>query len=447
MTTLRVVLESYAKHDAFNFHKEISSFIGYKKTKYQLIDEHTVPILDIKKKKNRPSHLPKDWLTSSFITLPKKANAKKCEKFRTIILMSQAKKLFLHINIHERIRVKCDEQLADSQFGFRSGVSTREALFAIQVLVQKCLDMQQDVFLCFIDYEKAFDRVLHDSLIAILQNIGLDGKDIRIILNLYWNQRATVRVDNEETAHIEIKRGVQQGCILSPTLFNLYSETIIAETTKLMVISKNNFDDFNITVADLKLERVRKYKYLGTWLNETWSSDQEIKTRIEMARSTFSKMKKVLCNRRLKISLRTRLLRCYIWPIFLYGCEALTVKEDLRKRIEAFEMCAYRQMLGISWTRRITNVGVLRRVDQKRELRQTVKMRKVAYLGHVLRHERYGLLKLIVMGKVAGKRGVGRRKKSWLCNIREWTGIASAVELFRLAKNRAEFTKLTANLR
>ncbi|CAK1603570.1 unnamed protein product [Parnassius mnemosyne] len=349
MTTLRVVLESYAKHDAFNFHKEISSFIGYKKTKYQLIDEHTVPILDIKKKKNRPSHLPKDWLTSSFITLPKKANAKKCEKFRTIILMSQAKKLFLHINIHERIRVKCDEQLADSQFGFRSGVSTREALFAIQ--------------------------------------------------------------------------------------------------TKLMVISKNNFDDFNITVADLKLERVRKYKYLGTWLNETWSSDQEIKTRIEMARSTFSKMKKVLCNRRLKISLRTRLLRCYIWPIFLYGCEALTVKEDLRKRIEAFEMCAYRQMLGISWTRRITNVGVLRRVDQKRELRQTVKMRKVAYLGHVLRHERYGLLKLIVMGKVAGKRGVGRRKKSWLCNIREWTGIASAVELFRLAKNRAEFTKLTANLR
>ncbi|CAH2247873.1 jg12239 [Pararge aegeria aegeria] len=74
-------------------------------------------------------------------------------------------------------------------------------------------------------------------------------------------------------------------------------------------------------------------------------------------------------------------------------------------------------------------------------------MRKVAYLGHVLMHERYELHQLTMMGKVTGRRGAGRRKKSWLRNIREWTGIASAAELFRLAKNRQEFTKLTANLR
>ncbi|CAH2243467.1 jg9382 [Pararge aegeria aegeria] len=89
----------------------------------------------------------------------------------------------------------------------------------------------------------------------------------------------------------------------------------------------------------------------------------------------------------------------------------------------------------------------LRLVNQRRELLHTIKIRKVAYLGHVLRHERYELLQLIMMGKVAGRRGVGRRKKSWLRNIREWTGIASAPELFRLAKDRHEFTKLTANLR
>ncbi|CAH2229174.1 jg21606 [Pararge aegeria aegeria] len=225
--------------------------------------------------------------------------------------MSQVLKLFLNI-IHEHIRAKCDEQLADSQFGFRAGVGTREALFAIQVLIQKCRDMQQDVYLCFIDYEKAFDRVLHDRLIAILHNIGLDGKDIRIIQNLYWNQRAKVRVGNEETEDVEIKRGVRQGCILSPTLFNLYSETIIAEAiegldcgvkingrninniryandtvliasslediqrivtrvnmcsenaglrmniskTKFMVISKNKVDNIGITVAGQKVGQV-----------------------------------------------------------------------------------------------------------------------------------------------------------------------------------------------
>ncbi|CAH2235402.1 jg5970 [Pararge aegeria aegeria] len=165
-------------------------------------------------------------------------------------------------------------------------------------------------------------------------------------------------------------------------------------------------------------------------------------------------MKKVLCNCRLKIPLRIRLLRCYIWPILLYGCEAWTIKEvrsslivQASNRIEAFEMWTFRRMLATSWTLKVSNEDVLRRVNQRRELLHTMKIRKVAYLGHVLRHERYELLQLIMMGKVAGRRGVGHRKKSWLRNIREWTGIASAAGLFRLAKDRQKFTKLTANLR
>ncbi|RVE51364.1 hypothetical protein evm_003919 [Chilo suppressalis] len=300
-------------------------------------------------------------------------------------------------------RKRCDEQLGDSQFGFRSGVGTREALFAVQVLIQKCLDMQQDVYLCFIDYEKAFDRVRHDRLIKILNDVGLDNKDIRIIKNLYWNQRATVRIEGEETEEVEIKRGVRQGCSLSPTLFNLYSEAIMAEAledldcgviingrrinnlryaddtvllasteadlqqivnrvnecslraglkmnitkTKCMVISRNTHLEPYIAVSGQTIERVRKYKYLGTWLTESWDSELEIKTRIEIARNAFKNMSKVLCNRNLKITLRTRLLLCYVWPILLYGCESWTIKEDLRKRIEAFEMWCYRHMSAV----------------------------------------------------------------------------------------------------
>ncbi|XP_013145032.1 PREDICTED: uncharacterized protein LOC106108413, partial [Papilio polytes] len=87
--------------------------------------------------------LPEDWLRSTFITLPKKAKAKKCSEYRTISLMSHVLKVFLAI-IHDRIRPLCDEQLGESQFGFRSGMGTREALFALNVLVQKCQDMQID---------------------------------------------------------------------------------------------------------------------------------------------------------------------------------------------------------------------------------------------------------------------------------------------------------------
>ncbi|KAL0829312.1 hypothetical protein ABMA28_004110 [Loxostege sticticalis] len=96
---------------------------------------------------------------------------------------------------------------------------------------------------------------------------------------------------------------------------------------------------------------------------------------------------------------------------------------------------------------KVTNDEVLRRVQQKSELLQTIKKRKVEYLGHIIRHDRYELLQLIMMGKVAGKRRVGRRKKLWLRNIRDWTGIESAAQLFRLARDQEEYAKLTANLR
>lgn len=118
-----------------------------------------------------------------------------------------------------------------------------------------------------------------------------------------------------------------------------------------------------------------------------------------MARSAFNTMKSILCSRNISIKLRSRLLQCYIWPIVLYGCEAWTIKEDLRIRLGAFEMWTYRRMLSISWTQKVTNVSVLQRVGQKRNLMLTIKKRKVSYLGHVLRHERYDLLQLIMMGK------------------------------------------------
>ena len=83
----------------------------------------------------------------------------------------------------------------------------------------------------FIDYQKAFDRVNHERLIEILKQEGIPAHEIRIIenLNLYWNQEAAVITENWETEEVDILRGVRQGCILSPMLFNLYTEKMIEE--------------------------------------------------------------------------------------------------------------------------------------------------------------------------------------------------------------------------
>ena len=100
--------------------------------------------------------------------------------------------------------------------------------------------------------------------------------------------------------------------------------------------------------------------------------------------------------------------------------EAWTLKKIDTKRIEPFEMWMYRRILRISWAEKVTNVEVLRRMQKEKELVFTIKKRKLQYLGHVMRGDKYQLLQLIIQGKIIGKRSIGRRRNSWLKNLREW---------------------------
>lgn len=90
-------------------------------------------------------------------------------------------KAFLKI-IHRRIYKVCEEHMLETQFGFRDAVGTRKALLSIQVLFQRCRDVNCDVYACFVVYSKAFDRVQHHKLIEILKGIGIDDREFRIIL-------------------------------------------------------------------------------------------------------------------------------------------------------------------------------------------------------------------------------------------------------------------------
>lgn len=84
-------------------------------------------------------------------------------------------------------------------------------------------------------------------------------------------------------------------------------------------------------------------------------------------------------------------------------------------------------------------------MSREREILQIVKRRKTAYLGHIFRNTKYQFLQLIMQGKIEGKRGIGRKKHSWLKNIRDWTGL-DAHALFRVAQDRTQFAQIIANL-
>ena len=123
-----------------------------------------------------------------------------------------------------RVRNKINPEIAEEHCGFVEGKGTANAIFILRTLIERALEIQKDVYLCFIDYTKAFDRVRHDEIIKELTKLRIDGKDLRIIKNMYWGQTAAMR---EISAFQKIKRGVRQGCVLSPDLFSLYSEIIM----------------------------------------------------------------------------------------------------------------------------------------------------------------------------------------------------------------------------
>ena len=218
------------------------------------------------------------------------------------------------------------------------------------------LEREISIFLSsfsYIDYEKAFDRVYHDHLMSKLKSCDIDAMDLRMIQNLYWNQTASIRLEEGESDSFAIQRGVRHGCILSPKLFNLYifkqadklpgvsiggknitnlrfadDTGLIADSaqglqlivdvvnsdslkrglkmnikkTKTMVISRDLANPkVNIKVDGTTLEQVETFKYLGQTITSDGRSDTAIRQRIEIARQTFLNMSDVLTARTLRL--------------------------------------------------------------------------------------------------------------------------------------------------
>ena len=95
-------------------------------------------------------------------------------------------------------------------------------------IAERAIEKQKDVYVCFIDYSKAFDKV-NDTLFRTLDALDVDEADKRVLADLYWRQSVAVKHNNEISEWQEIKRGVRQGCVGSPHLFNLYTEPIMRQ--------------------------------------------------------------------------------------------------------------------------------------------------------------------------------------------------------------------------
>ena len=436
---------------------------------------------------------------SIFVALPKVEGTLDCSKHRTISIMSQVTKILLKV-ILKRLRSKIAPEISEQQFGFVAGKGTANATFSLRTLAERCLDVQKDVFICFVDYEKAFDKVRHVDLMEILKNLMLDGKDLRVIQNLYWNQRAAVRIANDKSSWQDIRRGVRQGCVLSPDLFNIYSEVIMnelqglegikvggknvnnlryaddtalladseeklqrlvdklvgeseskglkvnASKTQVLVISKGEtLMPANIIVNSESLKQVRNFKYLGSTISDDGRSDSDINTRIAIAKTAFNKVKSLMINRSISINLRKRFLKTYVWSTMLYGCEAWNISKTMQKRLEAAEMWFLRRMLQISWVEHVTNASVLQRAGARREIMKTIRQKQLRFLGHVIREGK--LENDCVTGRIEGRRGRGRPRLKYMDTLaRAVGGDLRPVELLQMAHSRVQWRRMVDNV-
>ena len=169
---------------------------------------------------------PQDWKRSAFITIPKKGNAKECSKYHTIALISHASKVMLKI-LQVRFQQYVNHELPDVQAGFRKGRETRDEIANICWIIEKAREFQKNIYFCFINYAKTFDCVDHNKLWKILQEMGIPDHLTCVLRNLYAGQEVTVRIGHGKTDWFQIRKGVSQGCILSPCLFNLYADYIM----------------------------------------------------------------------------------------------------------------------------------------------------------------------------------------------------------------------------
>ena len=123
-----------------------------------------------------------------------------------------------------------NHELSDVQSGFRKGRGTRDQIANICCIIKKAREFQKNIYFCCIDYAKSFDCVDHSKLWKILQEMGIPDHLTYLLRNVHTGQEATVRTGHGTTGWFQIGKGVRQGCILSPCLFNLYTEYIMRNT-------------------------------------------------------------------------------------------------------------------------------------------------------------------------------------------------------------------------
>ena len=162
------------------------------------------------------------WRDSILVPIPKKGDLSNCDNWRGISLLDVVGKVVARI-LQERLQKLAEDELPESQCGFRAGRSCTDMIFTVRQFVEKSWEHQSKAFLTFIDLKKAYYSVPRHAMWLALEKLGMPEQTIRLIRSFHDNMRARVRLEGMMLEEIQVRNGLHQGCCMAPVLFNLYT--------------------------------------------------------------------------------------------------------------------------------------------------------------------------------------------------------------------------------
>uniref|UniRef100_A0A8B9W2I8 RNA-directed DNA polymerase n=1 Tax=Bos mutus grunniens TaxID=30521 RepID=A0A8B9W2I8_BOSMU len=362
-----------------------------------------------------------------------------------------------------------NRELPDVQAGFRKGRGTKYQIAHIRWIMEKAREFQKNIYFCFIDYAKAFDCVDHNTLWKILKEMGIPDHLTCLLRNLCAGQEATVRTGHGTTDWFQIGKGVCQGCILSPCLFNLYAEYIMrnagleetqagikiagrninnlryADDTTLMAESEEELKSllmkvkvesekvgFKLNIQKAKImasgpitsweidgetvETVSDFIFLGSKITADGDCSHEIIRHLLLGRKVMTNLESIFKSRDITLPTKVRLVKAMVFPVVMYVCESWTVKKAERRRIDALELWCWRRLLRVPWTARRSSQSILKEISPGISLEGMMLKLKLQYFGHLMRRVN-SLEKTLLLGGIGGRRRRGGQRMRWLDGI------------------------------